>query len=727
MSRFLRWENSTRPLIRVIYAATFGSDGSGPWTEATYWNADTPEEVGSETSYNGVYFEECTRQALPGIGEALLTMDYGTIDGVRVEPLDLLGMHVRIQAARKPTDETQTPTWRTIWIGRCEWQDDSISAASAVRRGTRTYRCVDLLRSYMAAYPMDRHANYLLTADLAYGHPGYNYDRDTPNVASGNKDSTGASIGGPDATAIACFGINDSGAGRTTAPWTDAEIAANIMLLRRSSGDPVFDLDAAPGMLDGASPIQVNETDMAWDVLTRLLDRRRGKGIAFLCWEDDSATPDGAIDVKLCVRPQLHTSLTYTYPAGNDVTIPGADANAAYQIAVDLEGDQRVVDGVLTIRGTEDSALDELTTESERIEVAVTASGADGTLAYRWSDGLETAWEALDTAEDPEAAEAIYRPVLQYFGVKRVASLNYKNGDNAGDARADYWTSTDGALSIAHATVTAPQMIEVMDDLPIYEGYDLTAPAESAAKDGKPRRMKPLVLVRTTANRFILPKEYLESGARLDIDDDGIWCEWGGDEENGTRAIRDTYVGTTDRTITEASLTLTIGLRMPQRVRFGSVIVSGAIRRRRTIRVPDLHLWVGHPGAIWDLDRSTENDDGCNAQRIGGTVGAIGGTILRDDRAALARIHYLAWEWYRSDSGRQSATWALRDCGLLPSWRDLAGTETPWPQLGQLATTLRAAGESHTLNTPISRVIYRNRDGVTEWSTDWMEFDYGAA
>jgi hypothetical protein len=726
VSRLLRWENSTRPLIRVLYATTFGADGSGPWTEATYWNADPPEEVGSETSDNGIYFEECTRQALPGIGEAMLTMDYGTIDGVSVEPLDLLDKHIRIQAARRLTDETQTPEWRTIWVGRCEWQDDEVSPGSAVPRGRRVYRCVDLLRSYLAAYPMDRHANYLISANLAYGHPGYNYDRDTPNVAAGNKESTDAAFSGPDSTNIIFFGVNDAAASKTTAAWTDAESITNIMLLRRSAGDPIFDLDAASGMLDSTTPLPVNETDMAWDVMVRLLDRRRGKGIAFLDWEDDSADPTGALDVKLRVRPQLYDSLTYTYPAGSDVTVPGADADADYSVAVDLEGDQRVVDGLLTIRGTEDSAVDELITEGERIEVAVTVSGGDGTLAYRWSDELETAWETFDTAGDLDAAEVIYRPVLQYFGVKREAATNYKNGDNADGARADYWTDADGLLSIAHDTVSAPQMIEVMDDLPIYEGYNLTVPAESAAKDGKPRRMKPLVLVRTTSNRFITPKEYLEAGARVDIDADGIWCEWGGDEEIGARSIRGTYPGTSDRTITEASLTMTVGLRMPQRVRFGSAITDTP-RRRRTIRIPDLHLWMGHPGAIWDLDRSTETDDGSNAKRIGGTIGDIGGTILRDDRAALARIHYLAWEWYRSDSGRRSATWAVRDCGLLPSWRDLAGTEIDWPRLGQVAKTIRAGGETYTLNTPISRVIYRNREGVTEWSTDWMEFDYGAA
>jgi hypothetical protein len=238
------------------------------------------------------------------------------------------------------------------------------------------------------------------------------------------------------------------------------------------------------------------------------------------------------------------------------------------------------------------------------------------------------------------------------------------------------------------------------------------------------------VLIRTAANRFILPKEYHDGGAQLSIDEDGIWVEWAGDDgdvdaDPPARSITGTYAGVAERTITRASLTFTLGLRMPQRARLLSAI-SGTVRRRLTIRVPDLHLWVGHAGTIWDLDQSTLTDDGCNAKRIGGTIGAIAGKILRDDREALARIHYLAWEWYRSDADRKSASWALRSCGLLPSWKDLGGTARLYPRLGQIVTTMQASGQSYGVNTPISRVEYDNRTGQTTWHTDWAEFDYGA-
>jgi hypothetical protein len=727
VSRFLRWENSEWPLFRVLYAADFAVDGSGPWTIAEYWNAAAPAVGEEDTSYNGIEFRSCVRQALPGIGECLLTLEYGLIDGVTVTPLDLKDKHIRVQAARRPTNMTTAPVWRTIWVGRCEWQDDAISGGADVLRGTRTYHCVDLLRTYLAAYPMDRHAHYLLTGGLAYGHPGYNYDKSQPDVTVGNKDGTDAAYAGPDSTSVIMFATTDATAGAYRAAWTDAQAVVNAMLLRRETGDPIFDLDDPAGFLSDSTAIRVNETETAWDIVTRVCSRARGKGMAYLDWEDDSATPTGALDVKLRVRPQFYDTVTYTYPAGTTNTITGADAAADHFVRVDVQNDHRLVDDAFQLRETTDSAVDQLTTESERIEVVVTASGDDETLADRWRTELYTAWNAAD---DDVKKEDRFRPVLQCFGLLRTAGISYKNGDGAGTARIDWWTNADGYLYLPSPTVAAPEAIEVMDDLPLYEGYDYSgatpAPAVSAAADGKPRRRKPLVTVRVAAGRFKKANDFptdASGGCQTSIDDDGIWVEWT-ESDAGKRNIVNEYLGTD-----ADSLTLTLGLRMPQRARF--VSTAGTARRKRTVRVPDLHLWIAHAGAIWDIDGSDTTDDGHAPKRIGGTMSYVSGTtdgkILRDDRAKLAKIHYLTWEWYRSDSGRRSATWALRDCGLLPSWTDIAGTAQLYPKLGQVVKDIQAAGTTFDVKTPISRVTYDNDIGVTTWQTDWTEFDYGSA
>lgn len=715
MTRTLRYENARWPLIRILSADTFGADGSGPWTEVTYWQANA---TGADV---GVYLESCSRQVLPGIGDAEITMQYGRIDGVDVAPVSLLGKHIRIQAAELPDDETQDPMWRTIWLGRCRWQDDQMDAAASSPRGTRTYRCADLLYSYLSEYPMDRHAHYALSG-LAAGHPGYNYDKRYPGLAMGNRDASNGTIPGPDSTLIKTFGLDDAPNGKLRTTWTEAESVENIMSLGRSAGDPIFDLDDPCGLLSAVTPIPVQDTSKAWAILTKVLDRRRGKGLAFLDWEDDSATPTGAIDVKLRVRPQLYNNIVYKY-AGVDQTIVGGGSAAEYFTALDLEGDQTVES--FSSHDTEDASVDELCTEGEQIEVAVTASGSDTTLVPRWSSASETAFLAADI---DIKSQDVYRPVFQRFGLSRVPDLQFRNGDGAGHQQIDWWTNGDGAIYYPSPSATAPDSIEIMDDIPLYEGYDYSGadpvPSSGGVPDGLPERRKPLVMMRVASGRFLRANQYIDGGAQVSIGPDAIWVEFSG--EPWERNCRDVISG-----VDENSVTITMGLRLPQRVRLYSA-VSGTARRRLVLRIPDCHLWIGHAGAIWDLDGTDVTDQGAAPKRIGGTFYSVesattAGKILRDDRAKLARIHWLAWEWYRSDSTRKSADWTVRRCGLLRSWKDLSGSDILNPKLGQIVTTIRASGADQSMYTPISRIDYNNRECITRCQTDWVEFDHGTA
>jgi hypothetical protein len=710
----LRWESSQWPLFRVLSADTFAANGSGPWTEVPY--------VDPDTGVHGIELQSLLRIALPAIGEAVLTQEFGLIDGEQVTPTSLLDKHIRIQAARRPVDSS-TPQWRTVWVGRCDYQSDSGSPGSAIPRGTRTFRCVDLLYAYLSRYPMDRHADAVLSA-FAYGHPGYNYDKEAPNLTSANKAGDDATVAGPDSTNIPAFGYPDAVAGRTAKLWRDYVSLENVMGLRRSAGDPLFPIDFSIASLDdndtnlnGSTPFPVRESDMAWDVVNRMLDRKRGRTVAWLDWVDDVATPDGNLAVKLVVRPQIDESTSYIYGSSFFV-LQGRDAFPGESITVDLTGDQRLDDSSFEVISNNDSVADELTSEGEQIETVVTASGEDATLLKAATAELEAAWVAAD---DDVKAQAVFRPVLQCFRLIRSANPSYKNGDGAGDQRADFWTDDVGGVTIAHTSVAAPSTVEVMDDLPLYEGYDYIlatpAPAEAGDADGKPRRRKPMVMIRNSANRFVTDED--EGGATVSVDRNGIWVEWSDDagDNAGQRKLD-------GADLDWEQLTLTVGLRMPQRPRITSAI-SGTVRRRKTIRVSDAHLWIAHPGAIWDLDTSTEDNDGSNARRVGGTVDGVGGKILRDDREAIAHVHFLAWEWYRSDKARLSCTWALRDCGLLPTWKDLAGNDVPFPRLGQCLSRLIANGNEYEPKTPITSVRYDNAAGLTTWTTEWTELDHG--
>jgi hypothetical protein len=273
-------------------------------------------------------------------------------------------------------------------------------------------------------------------------------------------------------------------------------------------------------------------------------------------------------------------------------------------------------------------------------------------------------------------------------------------------------------------------MVRIMDTVPFYDGYTYASgsgvPSGSASADGLPRLGPPRVWIRTTTNRYIDLTDYTNNGHRINVDDDGISVSFNADA-NGDRMIRGSWAGTATRTITEDSLTFTVGLEMPQRARLYSSI-AGTVRRRRTIRVKDANLWIAHRGCIWDLDRSSSNADGRTAVRPFDSLitGSTYGKVLRDDRAALARIHYLAWEWYRSDSGRSSVTYTIRDCGLLPSWTDATPATVNYAKLGQVITSLAANGQTYTPGTPVTRIEYDNTDGTTTWHTDWQEFDHAA-
>ena len=103
MTNALRWESSQWPLFRVLSADTFAANGSGPWTEVPY--------VDPDTGVHGIELQSLLRIALPAIGEAVLTQEFGLIDGEQVTPTSLLDKHIRIQAARRPVDSSTPIRW----------------------------------------------------------------------------------------------------------------------------------------------------------------------------------------------------------------------------------------------------------------------------------------------------------------------------------------------------------------------------------------------------------------------------------------------------------------------------------------------------------------------------------------------------------------------------------------------------------------------------------------
>jgi hypothetical protein len=155
-------------------------------------------------------------------------------------------------------------------------------------------------------------------------------------------------------------------------------------------------------------------------------------------------------------------------------------------------------------------------------------------------------------------------------------------------------------------------------------------------------------------------------------------------------------------------------------------------RKKGLITHRDHHLWLAHPLAIYDLDRSSGSvSAGFTPKRLAGYTSP---GLLRDDRAALAQLHQLAWAWYGPVYTRRSASWSLRDFGFFDTFSAVEGlTNTPregdatdmdYPHLGDVVETLFANGTGQTVNTPVTRVAYDNETGVTSWSSEWAELDF---
>ncbi len=149
--------------------------------------------------------------------------------------------------------------------------------------------------------------------------------------------------------------------------------------------------------------------------------------------------------------------------------------------------------------------------------------------------------------------------------------------------------------------------------------------------------------------------------------------------------------------------------------------------RRLFIKHPGLHLWVAHPGAIWELDRTASVVAEAPALRSAsaGTLNAPG--LLRDDRIALSSLHQLAKIWYLQD--HVTAQFSIRDCIALPSYTDIDQIVYNNPTLGTLIPTLAytdATRQTQTamLATPITGYIYDNVKCRSDISTDWSDLDF---
>ncbi len=790
MSVALPLANSLWPMHRIVTKDSWGGN-AGVWTEQPMW--DKYSATGNHFGFEVLSY---SRVALPAVGECRIRFRFGKIDGRIVAPSDATALalsagaawtsvsdtimipnlrrkEIRVQAAPRVAAGT-TPAWRTVWWGQCEHQEITDMAGAPIPSGECVYHCADgLFRTKRwtirqhGLYLFDPNTNTGTNQGHLYGHPGYN-SVDKYGVTRGNK-STESATWDPTATIAETGGDNLLpvrmhtwvGAGDR---WTDREAVEHCINVSRPKNEPVFLLAGSTDYYTQAtgSPWPVLDDDNAFDFLNRVCRRQRGRGLTFLDWDDDAATPLGVLNVCIRVRPQTLGNVTYQAPPtvdtnnnstpGATVTLSGATASGT-TIAIDLIGDQRVVPGSLTLGDRDTHRVDWLESRGEQIQVLVTLSRFDGnfSLTNRWSAASEAAFKALSPIKRVEEAA---RPVFQLYGLPRAwkgDALDHNNGTSVELHKVDY-QCTDAGLIVfsgspvagapdAYRMVTSPVLVEVMPDLPLFEGYTYaTSPPvrkDGLSESGCPPRRPPLVLVRTAPNRYV-PGEFAIRPIGIHVSDDGILMSAPSDmaDQQVSRVVGDTTDATLGSAYNNNQIGCTVGLKLPHHIRYATTgmqpdgvtpIAAENIRRRRTITHNNIHLWLASPGAIWDLDITTNDAYGYPAKRnaCGATTGAPG--ILRDDRAVLANLHALAATWYLTE--RRTATWGIRDCGMLPGYsyadgNGVASGTTAYATLGKVVTTMTAGGQAHTINTPVTSITYDNEIGVTTWATDWAELDF---
>lgn len=396
------------------------------------------------------------------------------------------------------------------------------------------------------------------------------------------------------------------------------------------------------------------------------------------------------------------------------------------------------------------------------------AAALQYSLAPRWDEAERNAFESI---EPYRRAITGWDFVYQTHGIPRTWGGEVGDGFNGTKCHADYRCRGDGSIEVpppGNATPgTAPCQVEMLGYVPFFEGYDYSSnpptKTNNAPMFGQPNRRPIGIYLRVsddaTKDRWFLPfgelpatigNKYYTSQASewqptVSVQADGFTLTSQYFSDQGLRLLgdkaRESALGSRmlGAAFDVTRFAITLGLRLPHRARFASkanasgelTTVNGSLsdfRRRKRIEVPNLHLWLAHPGCIWDLDQNDiDPAHGWAPKRAaaGGTVGAPG--VLRDDRARLAFYHTLASEWYLHP--RRRARWTLNRCGLMGqaiTQMDGSVTHQDFPGIGYMIGAINASGQAREVNTVVTAIDYDHQLQRTTWQTDYFDLEFSA-
>ena len=710
---------------------------------ATIWQADkTTWVLLPMQAETGVGFEVVRfgRRCLPDEGEAVLQFDYGRIDARDYAPtsmLDLRTYEIRIEQALPDTADplTKAPikNWKTVWKGQCVARNDLCLPGSTVPIGVMQYHCKDDLHR-TAQWNLNRHqfwdgttANVGDDRQGLFGHPGYNRMRG--NRLVGNHKSTT-----PQDPGFAGFHAHTHPGANDADTWTDLQtvqgaIACATPRVGAAAGPtylaPWFTVSDPLGALGGSQAWPIDRDTKLRDLLCMILDRRRGRGVAFADWDEagDVLTP------VLRIRAQFRANLYLVLPSGAVFNVLGADSFSATLRTVDLQGDCTLgEDGPNLFRLTEESETlyDRLVCECDRIRVLITVGADDLCFEKRYSATEITAYAAVSS--DAHLANASrFHHVYRTWGLP--LAWNFQAGKGLGPAlaspiRCDYRTQDNGTIYAPTGRPSSPLLVSIVDDLPLYSGYTY-AGATPARWDGANELSTPEALPVQVWIRASQANDRWNDAATQGE----IHITRGGNDGQTDLTFHDSESAGLrfwERNAA-ATVALTIAVDLPDRLQMALNADGVTVPKKvKTLNLNGLALHLAHPHAIWSLDETTTSDGGFAARRQAG-LGQVDGNhpgILRDDRDRLAKILYLAREWFLRP--RNPVTYA-RDCGgFAGAWTDDQGTRHTFEQLGDFIGTLRYSGRQIDCNSPITGMDYDRATRRTTWIANWADFDWKA-
>lgn len=748
--------------FRLYVATNFAANASDQRTSDATWTEETMAYNSADG--RGWKVVKLTRGVLPAIGELHLRYEFGRM-GIAsqqnntaspIAPADddawptptetatipsIINKEIRLRLLTDPTNNQ----WTTVWWGRCDRQNDTGPGAAKYPSGERIAFCLDGFNR-AKDWPLNVHLYSPTTSAanqrLCFGHPGYN-SKDSDFDTFGNMATDGAPYPYK-GVSIASFTIPGIGV-----QWDDYDVLFSAFALgRQNLNDPLFNIEETEGigpLLLSFNPWPVAEGMSTWDFALGVLDRRRGNGLAFLDWEDDTGPPaninSSKLRIRMRLRPQWYTAISFATNDGGTIDLPGAASNSDWYTNVDLIGDHRLVDDSFHADDIQDAHYDGLSVQGERIEVCATLATGESSLEISWTAGDATAFTALTNIT---CIDDRWDTVYQKYQLPRSWNGFAKDG-NGGTARLVAYKC--GALTVSATPVATLSdgsatlsiaLTELLTDIPLFDGYRYNAvPAQPADGSGlgsarrSPDRRPPMVLLKpSSADRFLFGEEIIPP-ITASVQPDGCMIYAPSDKADGTRVISVKATSRLGAVFDTADVRLVAGIRLPYRVQAQIGDPDG--KRQKILRVPGCHLWLANPGTIWDLDTTVGDGSGGYAPRRNPLI--VSGTgpnpaLLRDDREALMIRCATAWKWYDGSIDRRVCRWTLRAHGLAGTFKSLTSasststTTIAYPKLGQFVTTLTANGQTIPCNTPITGITYDGDAGETTWQTEWDDLNY---